>query len=65
MVAVLERQALSLCHKIYHEPISYLKRRSQEEGSAQRFIHNARRIFNLDEETVPVEAHLDRKSGGK
>lgn len=65
MVAVLERLALSLCHKIYHEPISYLKRRSQEEGSAQRFIHNARRIFNLDGETVPAEAHLDRKSGGK
>ena len=65
MVAVLERLARSLCHKIYHEPISYLKRRSQEEGSAQRFIHNARRMFNLDEETVPDEAHLDRKSGGQ
>jgi glutamyl-tRNA reductase len=65
MVAVLERLAKSLCHKIYHEPISYLKRRSQEEGSAQRFIHNARRMFNLDEETVPEEAHLDRKGGGQ
>lgn len=65
MVAVLERLARSLCHKIYHEPISYLKRRSQEEGSAQRFIHNARRMFNLDEEAVPEDAHLDRKSGGQ
>lgn len=62
MVAILERLAQSLCHKIYHEPISYLKRRSQEEGSAQRFIHNARRIFNLDEETVSDDAHLDRKA---
>lgn len=61
-VAIMERLALSLCHKIYHEPISYLKRRSQEEGSAQRFIHNARRIFNLDQEPVPDEAHLDRKA---
>ncbi len=61
MVAVLERLATSICHKIYHEPISYLKRRSQEEGSAQRFIHNARRMFNLDREAVPAEAHLDRK----
>ena len=61
MVAVLERLATSICHKIYHEPISYLKRRSQEEGSAQRFIHNARRMFNLDHETIPEEAHLDRK----
>jgi glutamyl-tRNA reductase len=63
-VAIMERLAQSLCHKIYHEPISYLKRRSQEEGSAQRFIHNARRMFNLDEETVPADAHLDRKTGG-
>lgn len=61
-VAIMERLALSLCHKIYHEPISYLKRRSQEEGSAQRFIHNARRIFNLDEDNVPDDAHLDRKA---
>ena len=64
VVAVLERLAQSLCHKIYHEPISYLKRRSQEEGSAQRFIHNARRMFNLDEEAVPADAHQDRKPGG-
>lgn len=61
MVAIMERLAKSLCHKIYHEPISYLKRRSQEEGSAQRFIHNARRMFNLDEESIPDEAHFDRK----
>ena len=64
VVAVMERLAQSLCHKIYHEPISYLKRRSQEEGSAQRFIHNARRMFNLDEEAVPADAHQDRKQGG-
>ncbi len=61
-VAILERLAQSVCHKIYHEPISYLKRRSQEEGSAQRFIHNARRMFNLDREEIPPEAHQDRKS---
>lgn len=61
MVAILERLASSICHKIYHEPISYLKRRSLEEGSAQRFIHNARRMFNLDHEVVPDNAHLDRK----
>lgn len=60
-VAILERLAKSLCHKIYHEPISYLKRRSQEEGSAQRFIHNARRMFNLDDEQIPDDVHLDRK----
>jgi len=63
-VAIMERLARSLCHKIYHEPISYLKRRSLEEGSAQRFIHNARRIFNLDGDSVPEDAHLDRKLPG-
>ncbi|NCD24582.1 MAG: glutamyl-tRNA reductase [Deltaproteobacteria bacterium] len=65
MVAVLERLAISICHKICHEPISYLKRRSQEEGSAQRFIHNARRMFNLDHEIIPEEAHLDRRSAAE
>ena len=64
VVAIMERLAQSRCHKIYHEPSSYLKRRSQEEGSAQRFIHNTRRIFNLDEEVVPADAHQDRKSDG-
>lgn len=62
VVAIMERLAKSLCQKIYHEPISYLKRRSQEEGSAQRFIHTAQRMFNLDQEHVPSEAHLDRKT---
>jgi glutamyl-tRNA reductase len=46
-----------------HEPICFLKRRTQEEGSAAQFIDLARRIFNLDDETVPHDAHIDRKSG--
>lgn len=62
IVAIMERLAKSLCQKIYHEPISYLKRRSLEEGSAQRFIHSTQRIFNLDQEHVPSDAHLDRKN---
>jgi glutamyl-tRNA reductase len=53
--------ASSLVHKLYREPIVFLKRRAQEEGSAKEFIHLARRIFNLDNEDIPDHAHKDRK----
>lgn len=58
----LETLVLSVAHKSMHEPICFLKRRTQEEGSAERFIDLARRMFNLDDESIPAEAHLDRKS---
>lgn len=61
--SALETLALSIAHKSLHEPICFLKRRTQEEGSAERFIDLARRMFNLDDETVPADAHLDRKPG--
>ncbi len=51
----------SVSRKLYHEPIAYLKRRTQEEGRAQRFIDTTRRMFNLDGEQVPEGAHADRK----
>nr|WP_321514293.1 glutamyl-tRNA reductase [uncultured Pseudodesulfovibrio sp.] len=57
----LETLVLSVAHKSMHEPICFLKRRTQEEGSAERFIDLARRMFNLDDESIPAEAHLDRK----
>jgi glutamyl-tRNA reductase len=60
VVAIMERLAHSICHKIYHEPIAYLKRRSQEEGAAERCIHQARQMFNLDG-PPPQDAHEDRK----
>ncbi|QGY41187.1 glutamyl-tRNA reductase [Pseudodesulfovibrio cashew] len=59
----LETLVLSVGRKCLHEPICFLKRRTQEEGSAERFIDLARRMFNLDDENVPDTAHLDRKSG--
>jgi glutamyl-tRNA reductase len=59
----LETLVLSVGRKAMHEPICFLKRRTQEEGSAAQFIDLARRIFNLDDETVPHDAHIDRKSG--
>ena len=51
----------SLVHKLYHEPIVFLKRRTQEEGKAGRFIDTTRRMFNLDDDDVPPEAHAGRK----
>ena len=58
----LETLVLSVARKSLHEPICFLKRRTQEEGSAERFIDLARRMFNLDDESIPDTAHLDRKS---
>lgn len=58
----LETLVLSVGRKCLHEPICFLKRRTQEEGSAERFIDLARRMFNLDDESVPDTAHLDRKA---
>lgn len=51
----------SLVHKLYHEPITFLKRRTQEEGKAERFIDTTRRMFNLDDEEIPEGAHANRK----
>jgi glutamyl-tRNA reductase len=57
----IETMAYSLVRKLYHDPIAFLKRRAEEEESAQRFIEVARRMFNLDQETPPPDAHQDRK----
>jgi len=62
--AAVETMALTLTRKLYHDPLVFLKRRSQEE-SGERFLDLARRMFNLDDDTVPPEAHLDRKPGSE
>ncbi|MFW5721787.1 MAG: glutamyl-tRNA reductase [Desulfohalobiaceae bacterium] len=58
----VETMAVSLVKKLYHEPISFLKRRSEEEEPSRRFISLTRRMFNLDRETVPEDAHQRRKN---
>ncbi|WP_462324910.1 glutamyl-tRNA reductase [Desulfoplanes sp.] len=55
--------AHSLIGKLYCEPIGYLKRRSMEEGTITKCIHDTRRMFNLDNENVPEDAHAGRKTG--
>ena len=56
----LETLVLSISRKLYHEPLVFLKRRAREEQSADKFIDLARRMFNLDVEAVPGDAHRDR-----
>jgi glutamyl-tRNA reductase len=58
----LETLVLSVGRKALHEPICFLKRRTQEEGSAEQFIDLARRMFNLDDEVIPPDAHMNRKA---
>jgi glutamyl-tRNA reductase len=62
------RQALevlvnSVSRKLLHEPICFLKRRTREEGTSDRFIDVTRRIFNLDSDPIIPDSHLDRRSG--
>ncbi len=58
----METLAMSLCKKLYHEPVSFLKRRAKEEEAAREFIHVTRRMFNLDREKIPEDAHENRKN---
>lgn len=59
----LEAMTHALVKKLYHRPITWLRRRAQEEESGQRHIDTVRRIFNLDDDVIPPEAHRDRKHG--
>ncbi len=56
----IETLSLSISHKLLHEPIAFLKRRAREE-KGDRFIDLTRRMYNLDREGVPRDAHADRK----
>jgi glutamyl-tRNA reductase len=56
----IETLSLSISHKLLHEPIAFLKRRAREE-KGDRFIDLTRRMYNLDREGVPPNAHADRK----
>lgn len=57
----LETLVDSVVKKMLHEPIVFLKRRSAEEESAKRYIDTMRRMFNLDADEIPPDAHADRR----
>ena len=59
----IEIMAYSISRKLCHEPMVFLKRRAEEEDAADKFIDLTRRMFNLDDEFVPDDAHEDRKPG--
>ncbi len=58
----LQTMLQSIVKKFNHEPITFLKRRFEEEEAGARYLDITRRMFNLDEEEAPpAEAHNDRK----
>ena len=57
----LRQMMTSMSKKFNHDPITYLKRRYVEEDTGMRLVAVARAMFNLDDETVPEDAHLGRK----
>ncbi len=57
----IEQLAFSLSKKLCHRPITFLKRKSQEEDAATYYTSLIRRIFDLDHEPIPPEAHSLKK----
>ncbi|CAK7033239.1 MAG: Glutamyl-tRNA reductase [Desulfovibrio sp.] len=56
----LRQMTTAMAKKLNHAPIAYLKRRFPEENG-MRFVTLARAMFNLDDDTVPEDAHMGRK----
>lgn len=57
----LRYMAAAMAKKVNHDPITFLKRRFEEEEAGMRFITLARSMFNLDGDEVPDDAHFGRK----
>ncbi len=60
-----QQQALSLMlaaivKKLNHDPITFLKRHFGEEETNTQYISLTRRMFNLDKEQLPLDAHFGR-----
>lgn len=56
----LNAMLCSIIRKLNHEPISFMKRRFDEDAGTE-YIGVVRRLFDLDKEPVPGNAHADRK----
>lgn len=56
----LNAMLCSIVRKLNHEPIDFLKRRFDEEAGSE-YLGIVRRLFNLDKESIPEDAHADRK----
>lgn len=55
--AAIERMAQAIVKKIYHQPLTFLKRKALDTDSSEQMISLFRRIFNLDEEPFPADGH--------
>jgi glutamyl-tRNA reductase len=58
----VQTMAQSLAKKLYHPAIDFLKRRGQEQDQAQHYVSIIRRMFDLDRDEVPDNAHADRRN---
>jgi glutamyl-tRNA reductase len=57
----LREMIFAISKKVNHEPISFLKRRHEEEEAGERYIDITRRMFNLDRDNVTEKAHPHRR----
>jgi len=57
----VETLGRSVAKKLYHYPVTFLKRRSQEEDSCEYFVSLIRRMFDLDQDVIPDDAHAFKK----
>lgn len=57
----LEAMAAAITKKFNHAPITFLKRHLEETTTTTNNINLLRRIFNLDNEVVPFDAHAAGK----
>jgi glutamyl-tRNA reductase len=58
----METLAYSLSKKLYHHPVTFLKRRAQEEEFLQYYVSLTRRMFDLDQEGTSPPTHVSRES---
>lgn len=60
--SALESMLTAVVKKLNHDPISFLQRRVAEKEAGPRYLDVARRLFNLDDDKAPNDAHKDRKN---
>lgn len=58
---ILRNAMTAVAKKFNHEPISFLKRRHEEEDAGTRYVDITRRMFNLDGDPVHENAHCQRR----
>ncbi len=58
---LLRSALMAVAKKINHEPISFLKRRYEEDEAGERYIDITRRMFNLDNDSVDGTPHSHRR----